>query len=549
MFLESAGILLFAALVGLVAARLRQPMIVAFIVVGILAGPAGFGWVTHTEPVELLAQLGITVLLFLVGLKLDPGLVRQLGPVALATGLGQLLFTIVFGYLIGLGLGMEPIRALYVAVALTFSSTIIIIKLLSDKRELDTLHGRIATGFLIVQDIAVVVAMMVIGSWDVGEGGGIRAVAVGLLGMAGGLLLVFGIVRWVLPSVLRWAASSAELILVFSVAWGAALAAAGELLGFSKEVGAFIAGFALAGTPFREAVGARLSALRDFLLLFFFVDLGSRLEFADLGAELPAAFVFSLFVLIGNPLIVLAIMGWMGYRRRTGFMAGLTVAQISEFSVIFVAMGVALGHVGSSTLSLVTLVGLVTITLSTYMILHSEELFARFQRWLGPFERRTPFREQAWERGISHDGPEVIVYGLGRYGGRLLSKLQEKGIDVLGIDFDPAVVEHVRRQGLPVRFGDAEDAEFVHSLPMKRTRWVVSTVPTSEAIVELRKALREASFSGCIAAAIRLPGNVMGEIDEHFDLVLRPHYDAADRAAELISDRLFEQANGAVNGN
>ncbi len=549
MFIEFAGVLLIAAVIGLLAARLRQPMIVAFIVVGIVVGPAGAGWVTETEPMELLAQLGVTVLLFLVGLKLDPALVRKLGPVALATGIGQLAFTIVFGYLLGRALGMDSIKSLYVAVALTFSSTIIIVKLLSDKRELDTLHGRIATGFLIVQDIAVVIAMMVIGSWDVGEeGGGFGSVAIGLGGLLLGLGFLYAAVRWLLPHALRLAASSGELLLVFSVAWGATLAAAGEMLGFSKEVGAFLAGFALAATSFREAVGARLSGLRDFLLLFFFVDLGARLEFADLGAELPAAIAFSIFVLVGNPLIVLIIMASMGYRRRTGFLAGLTVAQISEFSVIFIAMGVALGHVGSSALSLVTLVGLVTIMLSTYMILYSERLYALCQPLLGPFERRVPFREQAWEQAEEQE-PDVVVYGLGRYGGRLLAQLRERGIGVLGVDFDPDVVAAARHAGLPARFGDAEDVEFVHSLPLRNARWVVSTLPLPEAVAELGHALQRSDFKGHFAVALRAPSDLGQRLTPTPDMLLRPYEDAADRAAELIAERMAEPEDESAFGD
>src|SRR5690606_6291331 len=154
-FGQIAVVLLAAALVGAVTIALKQPLIVGFIGVGILVGPSALGLVGDTEQFELLAQLGIAVLLFLVGLKLDPQLIRTTGPVALATGLGQVLFTSVVGYLIALGLGIDPLPALYVAVALTFSSTIIIVKLLSDKRELDDLHGRIAVGFLIVQDIVV----------------------------------------------------------------------------------------------------------------------------------------------------------------------------------------------------------------------------------------------------------------------------------------------------------------------------------------------------------------------------------------------------------
>jgi tartrate/fumarate subfamily iron-sulfur-dependent hydro-lyase alpha chain len=250
-------------------------------------------------------------------------------------------------------------------------------------------------------------------------------------------------------------------------AWPAsavALAALGEWAGFSKEAGAFLAGFSLASTPYREAIGARLTGIRDFLLLFFFIDLGAKLDFSTLGDEILPAAILSAFVLIGNPLIVMAIMGAMGYRKRTGFMAGLTVAQISEFSIIFVAMGISLGHVGGAALGLTTLVGIITITLSTYMILYSQPLFERLSPWLGIFERRVAHRENAEDNAPDQTQPEVIVYGLGRYGRQLAHRLQDAGLRVLGVDFDPQALASARRAGLAVCYGDAEDADFIAHL-------------------------------------------------------------------------------------
>jgi len=159
-FAQIGMILGLAVLGGVLAQQLRQPLIVAFIGVGILLGPSGFSLVEQRTEIELFARLGIALLLFVVGLKLDLHIIRSVGPVALASGLGQVLFTSALGYVIALGLGMSSVTALYVAVALTFSSTIIIVKLLSDKREVDSLHGRIAVGFLIVQDIVVVLVMI-----------------------------------------------------------------------------------------------------------------------------------------------------------------------------------------------------------------------------------------------------------------------------------------------------------------------------------------------------------------------------------------------------
>jgi Kef-type K+ transport system membrane component KefB len=187
-----------------------------------------------------------------------------------------------------------------------------------------------------------------------------------------GLLIVTGLfMRFVLPPVFRRAARSAELLTTLAIAWAVTLAAIGDGLGFSKEVGAFLAGVSLAPLPYREALGSRLVGLRDFLLLFFFVDLGAHLKLSELGAQLIPAMLLSLFVLIGNPLIVMVIMGAMGYRKRTGFLAGLTVGQISEFSLMLAALGRNLGHIGNETVALITVVGLVTITLSTYLIIYS----------------------------------------------------------------------------------------------------------------------------------------------------------------------------------
>ena len=537
-FAEFSLLLLMAAAAGAVSLWLRQPVLIAYIVIGIVAGPAVLGVVTAHEQIDLLAQVGIAVLLFVVGLKLDLKHIRHIGPVALATGLGQLTFTIVIGFLIILAMGKGLLEALYVAVALTFSSTIIIVKLLSDKREIDSLHGRIAVGFLIVQDLAVVVAMMVMSALRAdGDDGSLLALA-GSLSMRIGVAAVgmYLLMRYVLPRVVDRMAQSQELLLIFAIAWGTGLAALGEWAGFSKEAGAFLAGFSLASTHYRDAINARLTGIRDFLLLFFFIDLGAKLDFSTLGSEVWPAITLSLFVLIGNPLIVMAIMGYMGYRKRTGFLCGLTVAQISEFSIIFVAMGISLGHINNGALGLTTLVGLITIAVSTYMILYSHPLYEKLGPWLTFFERKIPYRELAvaTER---HDLREadVIVFGLGRYGSRLALSLKEAGLKVLGVEFDPEVVRDMGRQGLPVRYGDGIASEFLESLPLKETRWVVSTLPDIASNRDLLRGLRELHFTGEVAVVARdeLDGIALKQLGA--PNVLYPMRDAVNYAVESLA--------------
>jgi Kef-type K+ transport system membrane component KefB len=535
---EVALLLLIAVLVGAVATLLRQPLIISFIVVGVAAGPAWLSIITAEETVELLAALGIALLLFVVGLKLDINLIRQSGPIALYTGLGQVLFTSVIGFGLSLLLGLTPLHALYVAVALTFSSTIIIVKLLSDKREIDSLHGRIAVGLLIVQDIVVVLVMIGLTAFGAGDGDNAILYEAGAVALKGTAFLgaVVLLTRYVIPSAFRVFARSPELLVLAGISWALTLAAAGDMLGFSKEVGAFLAGVSLASTPFREAISTRLVSLRDFLLLFFFLSLGAGLELSLLGGQVLAAIVLSLFVLIGNPLIVMTITGIMGYRRRTGFLTGLTVAQISEFSLILAALGLSIGHIDDETMGLITLVGLITIGTSTYLILYSHQIYDRIGRYLGVFEREYDVEQHMTLE--SDFRPDIIVYGLGRYGGDMISDMHDRGYTVLGVDFDPQVVGAWIARGIHAQYGDAEDPEFPGTLPAAGTQWIVSTVPLEETNRALLHALDHHDYTCNVAVTAHLEGEGERLREMGADLVLMPYRDAAKDAADVISDKL-----------
>ena len=539
-FHELAAILVIAGVIGVLALKLRQPLIISYIITGIVAGPAVLGWASGGSEIKLLSSIGIAVLLFVVGLKLDVGLIRSLGPVALATGLGQIVFTSLFGFLLSLGLGFAPVKAIYIAVCLTFSSTIIIVKLLSDKREIDSLHGRIAVGFLVVQDIAVILAMILLTSFTAAGSGGIAAQGIRLLLV--GTAFVLGTVatmRWVMPPLLGRLAQNQELLVLFAVAWAVGLAALADGVGFSKEVGAFLGGVSIASTAYREAIASRLTGLRDFLLLFFFIDLGSGLNLTAAGVQLWPALVLSLFVLVGNPLIVVAIMGVMGYRRRTGFLAGLTVAQISEFSLILAALGLRLGQIGEAEVSLITLVGVITIALSTYMILGSDQLYVWLQGPLRIFQRATPFSEL---KG-SISGPakvDVVLLGLGRYGSAIVRQLRADELSILGIDFDPQALRLAAAKGLPVQYGDSEDPEFTASLPLSSATVLVSTLASLPSNAAIRHGLESAGFRGHFIATAHDEAEVVKLELIGANRTLLPFLDAAERAAELIVEDLFK---------
>jgi Kef-type K+ transport system membrane component KefB len=533
-FAQIAAILVMAAVAGGIARLLKQPLIVAYIVVGVIAGPALLGLVSSTDEVKLLAKVGIAILLFLVGLKLDIHLIRSTGVVALLTGVGQVVFTSVVGYFIIIALGFDPLPALYIAVALTFSSTIIIVKLLSDKRELDQLHGRIAVGFLIVQDLLVIVAMIVIvaiGQPDEGPAAG-RIVSTFVGGLVF-LIVIALLARYVLPRVLEWLAKSQELTLLFGVAWAISLAAISAALGLSMEIGAFVAGVALASTPYRESLGARLVSLRDIMILFFFIELGAALTFTNAAAQIGPALILSAFVLIGNPIIVMVIMGLMGYRKKVSFKAGLAVAQISEFSLILIALGFSLGQVDEAVLGLVTMVGIITITISTYFILYSQQIYDRIAPALSIFERKTAGMGIEQERR-AHPY-DAIVIGAGRLGSDVVRGLVSRGAELLVVDYDPQALRRIAGAHVDTLYGDVAEPEFAESLPYHETETVVCAVPSPATNIVLLQTLKRIDYDGniCVTA---LDTRTAELLDEHNDVtIIRPFRMAAESIVSQLS--------------
>lgn len=535
-FDEIAVLLLISALAGVAAMRLRQPPIIGFIAVGILAGPSCLNVIKSAGHIHVLAEMGLALLLFIVGLKLDLNMMRSMGAVSLVVGLSQIVLTTIGGFLLSSLLGMNLVTSLYVAISLTFSSTIIIVKLLSDKNEADSLYGRIALGLLIVQDVVVVLVMVFLSAFS-GENLHQPVYQALLIGLKGAGLIA---VSWVfsvlvIPRLLATAAGSSELLVLFGIVWALALASAGEQLGFSKEIGAFLAGVSLASTPYKEALGAKLSSLRDFLLLFFFINLGSKLNLDALGTQIWSSIPLTLYVLICKPIIMMAITGVMGYRRRTSLFAGLTAGQVSEFSLILAAMGAKFNQIGDDIVGLITLIALVTIALSTYMILYSQDIHRYLGPALGIFERKEPCREDS--RGTSSDSSEpadTIIFGIGSYGTGIAEQFESRGRRVLGVDFDPQAIYRWGERGMQAIYGDARDTETTHALHLSSIKWVISSIRDREINASLLRSLNSVGYTGLAAVAAYSPPEEISLRGTGADLVFNPFEDAAVQAADLV---------------
>ena len=371
-FIQFGLIILVVLGVSFVMRILKQPLIIGYILSGILVGPSALNLFNGSETIVTFSEMGIAFLLFIVGLHLSPKVIKEVGKISLVTGIGQIVFTSLIGYVIGIALGFSWIVALYIAVALTFSSTIIIMKLLSDKDALEKLYGKVSIGFLLVQDLVAIIILIIISSIASGSGASEILLSTVLKGSLF-LAILIPISIYVLPRLGDFFAKSQEFLFLFSIAWGFSLSLLFLYAGFSIEVGALIAGIMLSMSPYSYEISAKLKPLRDFFIISFFIVLGSQMILGDISNLIVPAIVFSLFILVGNPIIVMILMGMFGYSKKTGFMAGLTVAQISEFSLILIMLGVKTGSLSQQILSFVTMIGLLTIAGSTYMIIYSDQ--------------------------------------------------------------------------------------------------------------------------------------------------------------------------------
>lgn len=488
-FIDDLGIIVVgAAIVAFLARRIGMPSIVAYLLAGLFLGPLT-GLVEMSESLGLLSEIGIALLLFLVGLELSLDKIRDVGRVAVVAGIGQVVFTALGGLVLCYLLGFPLLESVFLSVALTFSSTVVVVKLLDEKGELDHLYGRIAVGIFLVQDlVAIVILTFLAGIGKAAGGGGRTSVGFGDImsslgsafsGMAVLLVVALVAARYVLPKPFAWSARRPETVLIWSLAWCFALVMAAHHLHLSLEIGAFLAGIGLAQLPYNEDLHRRVHPLMNFCIAVFFVSLGVKMEVGDAMKEWPTVTVLSLFVLIGNPAIFIWIIARMGYQVRTSFFAGVTVAQISEFSFIVVALGVSSGMVGESVMSQTALIGLVTITLSAYMIRFSEPLyrFATRHGLLRPFLPRgsagkpdDPGPEDGGAHALSD---HIIVVGMNTLGRQLAERLSAGGREVVAVDTDPKKLE-----GLPCRtvIGNASHRAVLEHLGLRRARLLVSAL-------------------------------------------------------------------------
>jgi Kef-type K+ transport system membrane component KefB len=437
--LHSLGVMLLAALGVVLGARvLRVPNIVAYIVAGLLLGPT-FGVLKVSHTIELISEFGIILLLFLVGLELSLDKIKEVGTTAFAAGGVQMAGTALAGGILASLFGYPIVEAAVIAVAVTFSSTVVAVKLLEQQDDLDATYGQVAVGVLLVQDLVVVMVLTFVAGL---EGPGELAwadVAWGLGQAFGGMALLGGLIvvatRYVLPSAVQWISAAPEGLFIWSLFWCFLVVLGAETMHLSPELGAFLAGIALAQLPQCQQLRHRVHPLVNFFIIVFFVSLGLQMELGAALEQWPVALALTALVMTIKPLLFFSVLPRLGHSEETSFQTGLTLAQISEFSLIFGALALSAGLIDEALLSVITLVGLLTFSLSAFLILFSDRLYAVLR----------PYQPLAWF-GAKQETPaapaeplrdHVVVVGMNTLGRYLVDRLGEAGETVVAVDTDP----------------------------------------------------------------------------------------------------------------
>lgn len=529
------SVLLFITIaVAFVARVLKQPLIIAYILAGILAGPIFLHG--NTDLYGLFAQVGVVLLLFVIGLNLNFRKLKSIGRVSVITGIGQVIFTAVFGIAILVWMNFSFLSALYVAVAMTFSSTIIIMKFLSDKKDTETIYGKYTIGLMLVQDIIALAIMVGIGLTKSDSFAVDSLLLLVVKACVAGVALIL-LAKYFLPLALKHIASSSEFLFIFTVTWCFTIASALYALGFSLEIGAIIAGISLSSSPYQLEIGSRIKPLRDFFLILFFIVLGSEMRVEDVLLLWRPGIILTLFILFGNPFILYFLFRALKFTRRNSFLSGVTAAQVSEFGFVILFTGKQVGHLQGNEVPVFTFVALATIFASSYLIMYNEQIYRLllpiFQLF-GPDKRRQAERSTAVY--------DAWVVGYHRIGKRVCEALKKKDIAFGVLDFDPTVIQELHAQKIHAFFGDIADVEFLSDIPFGSASLIIMTIPTVDDQMNLMAHARARNPDILIVAN----AYYMKEAEELYgagaDYVMMPHLLGGNWIADVLKKKVTHKS-------
>lgn len=516
LLLDIALCTIAAWVLGVVAQLARQPVILAYLVAGFLLGPTGLGLIREQASVETISELGLIFLLFMIGLEIDLKKIIRSGNVILVSAAAQILgcalLGVLFFVLLGFPVGGGRWDGLYLGIAAALSSTVIIVKVLYDKRELDTLPGRITLGLLVLQDLFIILFLAVQPSLnDLRPEVLLLSVArVGIL-----VLTMFLVSRYVLPAIFRSIARLPELVLVGALAWCFIGGVIAEQLHLSLEMGALIAGVSLSTFPYALDVTAKVTSLRDFFVTLFFVGLGMTIPVPS-GGTVALALAFSLFIVASR--FATAFPALYGLRQgiRASFLPALNLSQVSEFALVLMQLGVAAGHTTADTKNAVSFAFVLLAVLSTFAMTHSDPL-ARAAVRLAKRLGLKDLDDAGPAPAPDGHGARILLLGFFRTASSLIADLEREDPELLKdiavVDFNPVVFANLSARGIKVQYGDISQRETLMHAGIEKAEILVSTIPdyllkgiTNERLVRQLRAVNP-------SATIIAPADTLADVE------------------------------------
>ncbi|NOZ80771.1 MAG: hypothetical protein GXP63_03800 [DPANN group archaeon] len=535
---DIGSIIIIATLIGFIARLFRQPLIPSYILAGIILGPVGLKIVEDTQTIALLSEIGIAFLLFIVGMELDMRKLKDISFSVSLSGVIQISLMFFIGLIIGnlLGAfhiidGSNLLQSVYFALMVSFSSTLVVIKMISDKEELDTLHGRIIIGILLIEDLFAVLAISVLSidhftGWII-----IGALAKGLFVVI--LAILLG--KYVFNSLFGLAAKSTEMLFLMSLTVCFAFVLLAGSLGLSIVIGSFMAGVALSNLPYHFEIISKVMPLRDFFATIFFVTLGMEIIPRSLHAYLIPLVVLTFVVIIIKPLLIMLLQALFGFTARTAFLTGINLAQVSEFMLIIVAQGYVKGHISGGLFSMTVILATITITMTSYFIKFDNQLYRFFQPYLRWLDRLSPMKHEPVYDGVEQDY-EAILIGYNRIAYSIAKKLRQMEKKFLVIDYNPDLIKRLQKEKIPCIYGDVANMEILKKINFKKVELVISTVPDpgdNNLVVDY---VKNRSHRTIIFVTATNLDEALLFYDHGADYVILPHYLGGDHVSMIIED-------------
>ncbi len=531
LFWDIGLIIVTATVLAYVARAFKQPLIVAYFLAGILIGPSGFGLIAEKEIIRTMSELGIAFLLFIVGLELDLKRMRDLGLVSVLTATVKSVLMFGAGFFIAGYFGFTNIEAVYIGLILAFSSTMVVIKLLSDKNELETLHGRLILGILLVEDVLAILALSLLSA------GGFSSsiLAVSFLKGFGLISLAILLSRFILPTLLAYVSKSQEMLFLTALSICFIFSAISGLAGFSIAIGSFVAGLSVATFPYNVEIIGRMRSLRDFFATIFFVSLGMEIWMPSVQSMLLPILVFLPLIFLLKPFVIMTFASLFGYRRRPAFLTAIGLTQISEFSLIIALQGLALGHIGLDLFSFTAVIAVITMTATGYFIQFDNQIFHMLSRFLIPFDKIPTKKAIHLENLPKRHNNHAIVIGAHRMGYGIVQTLQELEKRYIVVEFDPDIVKALLEEEIPCIYGDIGDIDILNKLNLPDADMVISTAPMEEDNLLLIEETRKSNSDALIFVSSDTLDHALELYDAGADYVILPRMISGEKISDLLN--------------